>query len=477
MAQISRKTLEDASSPVKLSKMYEEFFVKDKETELESSCNELKIQGKVDEKSKELCNTLIYFLKKIAGMKDKQEGAKRCSYLPYWLYDEIERLYKYDYLKNVDKIGIVKDVIAAVNKVNDTKIKDNKCTLKYDNKASLDELIKRKISYIYFKKYNDIKSSIKPQNKDECSKYFTYLTNMKSLYDKLKNDHCKPSFWPFSSAVPDYFNCTPSFDPKDLLSKAEACKAKGTGGGGLTLFGLLLGGSPSRTSGTGSASVTKETTRASGSEAKITGSDKNASPDVPLKDKAAKEVTKATVAEDRSKGLTSSISHVTVGSSPRPAAEATVRNSAVAGEVLSSQVANLQPRIPLSPSPGIIPGQNALAAVPTTLQIRDNTENGKMADSSTTLESVSDKLDSKFYRNIIMAVAILGTIFFLFYYNMSSGLKSRFPKRKRKKKIFEHNYYEEYEKELAKYESENESLDSQSDQYYLNYQPEGDYDY
>ncbi|VUZ99686.1 PIR protein [Plasmodium vivax] len=69
------------------------------------------------------------------------------------------------------------------------------------------------------------------------------------------------------------------------------------------------------------------------------------------------------------------------------------------------------------------------------------------------------------------------TIDFTKYECYSSRLKSRFPKRKRKKKIFEHNYYEEYEKELARYESENESLDSQSDRYYLNYQPEGDYDY
>ncbi|KMZ98419.1 hypothetical protein PVNG_04363 [Plasmodium vivax North Korean] len=75
-----------------------------------------------------------------------------------------------------------------------------------------------------------------------------------------------------------------------------------------------------------------------------------------------------------------------------------------------------------------------------------------------------------------MAAAILGTIFFLFYYNMSSGLKSRFPKRKRKKKIFEHNYYEEYEKELEKYGSEDMSLYSEDDRYYLNYQPERDYD-
>ncbi|VUZ99821.1 PIR protein, partial [Plasmodium vivax] len=59
----------------------------------------------------------------------------------------------------------------------------------------------------------------------------------------------------------------------------------------------------------------------------------------------------------------------------------------------------------------------------------------------------------------------------------SSGLKSRFPKRKRKKKIFEHNYYEEYEKELAKYDSEDRSLASEDDRYYLNYQPERDYDY
>ncbi|KMZ91966.1 hypothetical protein PVMG_06084 [Plasmodium vivax Mauritania I] len=86
-------------------------------------------------------------------------------------------------------------------------------------------------------------------------------------------------------------------------------------------------------------------------------------------------------------------------------------------------------------------------------------------------------MGSNFIRNIIMGTAILGTIFFLFYYNLSSRLKSNFPKRKRKKKIFEHNYYEEYEKEFEKYDSEDMSLASEDDRYYLNYQPEGDYNY
>ncbi|CAI7717577.1 PIR protein [Plasmodium vivax] len=475
MAQISRKTLEDASSPVKLSKMYEEFFVKDKKLELESSCNELKINGKVDEQSKELCNNLIHFLKKIAGLKDKQESAKRCSYVPYWLYDEIARLYKYQYTNNVDKIGIVKDVITAVNKVNE-KIKENKCTLKYDNKASLDELIKRKISYIYFKKYNDIKSSIKPEKKDECSKYFTYLTNMKSLYDKYYKEHCV-NRWFLSPPVPDYLSCTQSFDPKNLLSSVEGCKPKEAASSGFSFFGLLSGSPSSRTPATRSATVAKETPRAEGSEAKITASAKNPSPDVLPKDKGAKGGTEAIVTVDRSKGLTSSKSQVTVVGSPRPAAEATVRNSAVTGGGLPSQVANLQPRLSSSSPQGGSPRENTLAAVSATLQIRDSTVPVPIVDPPGPLEGVSDKVDSNFYRNIIMGVAILGTIYFLFYYNMTSGLKSRFPKRKRKQKIFEHNYYEEYEKELVKYDSENESLDSQSDRYYLNYQPEGDYDY
>ncbi|SCA59672.1 Plasmodium vivax Vir protein, putative [Plasmodium vivax] len=100
-----------------------------------------------------------------------------------------------------------------------------------------------------------------------------------------------------------------------------------------------------------------------------------------------------------------------------------------------------------------------------------------IAESPSTSGTVNEKLDSIFYRNIIMGVAILGTIFFLFYYNMSSGLKCSSPIKERKKKKLKHNYYEEYEKEFEKYGSEDMSLDSEEDRYYLNYQPEGDHDY
>ncbi|SCA59895.1 Plasmodium vivax Vir protein, putative [Plasmodium vivax] len=109
--------------------------------------------------------------------------------------------------------------------------------------------------------------------------------------------------------------------------------------------------------------------------------------------------------------------------------------------------------------------------------IRNDAGHGATAAVPSSLDSASNKMDSNFIRDIIMGVAVIGTILFLFFYNMSSGLKFSSPLKERKKKKLKHNYYEEYEKEFEKYGSEDMSLDSEDDRYYLNYQPEGDYDY
>ncbi|KNA02230.1 hypothetical protein PVNG_04461 [Plasmodium vivax North Korean] len=290
---------EKSAKALNLNTLYEALFPEKEKSKFDEQCKLLDNHNKTYVGVRELCSKFARALEKAAEVKGNGEERKNsCNYLHYWLYDEIGRIQKVQHSQKIDSIPFFKDLIDAVNKVNE-KIKVGKCTLKFDKNVTLDELIKRKISYIYFKKYNDIKGNIKPEKKDECSKYFTYLTNFKSLYDKLKNDHCKTSFWPFSSAVPDYFNCTPSFDPKDLLSKADACKAKGSGGSGGSIWGIIFGGSSSGTSGTRSTTVSKETPKATSSEAKITGTAKNPSPDVPPKDKAAKEVPKATVAVDR----------------------------------------------------------------------------------------------------------------------------------------------------------------------------------
>ncbi|VVA00221.1 PIR protein [Plasmodium vivax] len=428
---VSAAELEKSALALKLNTLYEALFPEKEKSKFDEQCNKLDTHDKTYVGVKALCSKFARALEKAAELKDKKEEHKNsCNYLRYWLYDEIGKIKKVERSQKIDSIPFFKDLIDAVNKVNE-KIIVGKCTLKFDKNVTLDELIKRNISYIYFKKYNDIKSKSKPENKDECSKHFTYLTNIKSLYDKYYNES-------------DYFSCK---------------------------------NSSSGTSSNRSGTSIQAPARAATSEAKMPGNAKNSSPGglpenkgvkgatVPPKDKGAKEVTKDTVSVDRSKGL------------PRPEVEAGVRNSGTGGAALPRPVANLHTKEVLGPASKEIPSKGALAVPSYTSGIRTDTVPVPVVDSAGPSEGVSDKVDPNFYRNIIMAAAILGTIFFLFYYNMSSGLKSRFPKRKRKKKIFEHNYYEEYEKELAKYDSEDRSLASEDDRYYLNYQPERDYDY
>ncbi|KMZ79562.1 hypothetical protein PVIIG_00836 [Plasmodium vivax India VII] len=284
--------LENASKNLKHDKLYEDFFEYKKPSEFNNYCDVFGSQGqKKNENAKQICPKLIYFLEKIANMQNKVEGDKRCKYLRYWLYDEIGKIHTGGSI-SMDKLSYIADLIEVGNKVNKEKLK-NRCSLPlHDKNVKLDEWKNRKLSYIYLKKYDDIKKDINPTNKDKCNMYTTYLNNMNSLYNTYKKE-CKPGAW-------------------------------------------LLMQQGSR--------------------------------------------------EDRE---------------PRK-----VENS---GNVVNA--------------------------------VRPNA-----------VETSSDA-------------------------GPSSRLKSSFPKRKRKKKIFEHNYYEEYEKEFEKYDSEDRSLASEDDRYYLNYQPEGDYDY
>ncbi|EDL42745.1 variable surface protein Vir12-related [Plasmodium vivax] len=464
---------EKSSEYLKLNTLYEEFFKKDEKINIDNRCNNLNNPNGNDKDVRELCSKVVSYLEKIPMVSDTRKRNNYCSYLPYWFYDEIGRIHK-DHSKKMDDIPIFKDIMGVANKVN-VPPKTYKCTLKYDKNVNLDELLKRKISHIYFKKHDNIKSfKQNPQTKD-CNHYFTYLTYIKSLYEKYHKEHCSIS-WLFSSD-PDYFSCTSAYNPKDFLSTAEKCKAKENGGGSGSFFDIFWGSSSSGTSSNRSGTSIQAPARAATSEAKMPGNAKNSSPGGLPENKGVKGATGVAAAGNVSKGLSSSTSPVTAASSTRPGAEAPVRDNVLSRGGLLGQAVTSNHKGALSPSPKEGPGQGINAVPPYT----SDTGNGKKpalpADSPSTLESVPDNVDSKFYRNIIMGVAIIGTIFFLIYYNMSSRLKSRFPKRKRKKKIFEHNYYEEYEKELARYESENESLDSQSDRYYLNYQPEGDYYY
>ncbi|KNA00867.1 hypothetical protein PVNG_06620, partial [Plasmodium vivax North Korean] len=186
---------EKSSEYLKLNTLYEEFFKKDEKINIDNHCNNLSNPNGNHKDVRELCSKVVSYLEKIPKVSDTTKRNNYCSYLPYWFYDEIGRIHK-NHSKKMDDIPIFKDIMGVANKVN-VPPKTYKCTLQYDKRVNLDELLKRKISYIYFKKHDNIKSVKKNPKTEDCNNYFTYLTYIKSLYEKYYKDHC-PIVWPFS---------------------------------------------------------------------------------------------------------------------------------------------------------------------------------------------------------------------------------------------------------------------------------------
>ncbi|SCA59663.1 VIR protein [Plasmodium vivax] len=366
--------------------------------------------------------------------KNNEEAKKLCSTFVYFLekiskekksehdkYCSYLRYWLYDKIgamhtdhsKKIDEKVFVNDLIEAGKKTIRDKLRIT-CDLPSIKDVSVNDLKYRKLSYIYLKNHDVIEKGIKSIDKSKCDTYMKYLNNINLLYKSYKT-HCWTGF--FGGVFgPSYADCSSSSSSKYDPSK---------------LITALNGckDKASRGSG-GSGLVSWLFGWGSSSESSSRGKD-----------------------------------------SPGPGNAKTIDAAGEKGQGASKTLAGSKD------APGLTRSTTAVGQVSSGGSARPVVAAAASGDSPSNLESESDKMGSNFIRNIIMGTAILGTIFFLFYYNMSSRLKSSFPKRKRKKKIFEHNYYEEYEKEFEKYDSEDMTLASQSDQYYLNYQPERDYDY
>ncbi|KMZ95034.1 hypothetical protein PVMG_06016 [Plasmodium vivax Mauritania I] len=443
------------------NELYAHFYVEKSNPKFLKDCDELDSLDKTYKGVKKICIKLVSSLEKLAEIgKNKKDHEDRCNYLPYWLFDEIGKIYKPEPSKKDDTIPFFNKLADIGNKVN-SKITRYKCnTLPSRNSISLDERINRKNAYIYLKKYEEIKQIVNAKGKGKCDQYIKYLKYIDSLHKKYKTNECRGYF---TLHRPEYADCGSKHDPNSLISILKECKGTESSRGGSASSGSWFSswfGSSTASSRSGKVSSPPETPKVGGKEV----------------DKGRPEASKSLAGTPDSRGLTRSTSlggsgsKVEAGPSARPVV-------AAAGGGLPGQLSTTPAKVTLVTTTGKSNEQVVHAASSHNSGPGGNALPAPTASSAGTLESVSDKVDSNFYRNIIMAAAILGTIFFLFYYNMSSGLKSRFSKRKRKKKIFEHNYYEEYEKELEKYGSEDMSLYSEDDRYYLNYQPERDYDY
>ncbi|GAB69542.1 hypothetical protein PCYB_002910 [Plasmodium cynomolgi strain B] len=222
--------------------MYEDFFTSPgKPAEFDNYCNVFDKGDKKNAEAKKLCSKL--------EKSKSTETYNYCRYLPYWLYDEIGGIEK-DHKKKISSITFAESLINVGNTVR-WKIKQNYCynTIPYEKDINLDEMKNRKVSYIYFKNYDKIKSYISSKTKDKCKEYSVYLNNINSFYNLYKKE-CTNGF--FGVYGPDYADCSSKYDPKTLITALEQCKGKGSSsgrsGGESSIFGWIFGGTTTRTS-------------------------------------------------------------------------------------------------------------------------------------------------------------------------------------------------------------------------------------
>ncbi|GAB69447.1 hypothetical protein PCYB_001950, partial [Plasmodium cynomolgi strain B] len=188
----------------------------------------------------------------------------RCLYFNYWVHDELRKIFNgkniddYHNETDIDKIhdvwyhisdGLMKDDFNQNYEIikNNYTTKNKNITSKtvydfyssrnlhpepekfysirdfskhkacfYNSDCTFYDCDDMKILYDYFKNYDTIENKISTENMAQCNIYQEYISYIKPIYDKYKDDCCNFGFC-------DYFNCNDNYDPNELLYKLKNC--------------------------------------------------------------------------------------------------------------------------------------------------------------------------------------------------------------------------------------------------------------
>ncbi|VUZ99244.1 PIR protein, partial [Plasmodium vivax] len=217
------KTLEEAAKDVELHKVHPENFFSElgKSSTFDGLCNgiELKVGFKRTE-VKELCSKLVRVLEKLSKAGDSERN-KYCSYVRYWLYEQISEIHTNKSAKIAD-VPFFDKLILAWTVISMAKLK-NKCNPENIKDVKLDELKNRIFSYIYFKNIDKIKK-ISTENGTDCDKYLTYLKSFKSVHEEYKDKLCGESTVLSQKNGTDYFHCNDKDVLMSRITELEKCK-------------------------------------------------------------------------------------------------------------------------------------------------------------------------------------------------------------------------------------------------------------
>ncbi|CAI7719104.1 PIR protein [Plasmodium vivax] len=436
--------------------------------------------AKSDDGDKKLCKQI---LKNLSVLKTKkgEEQERGCYYFQNWLHDQIKGKY-YNEKDQGSKYSIANELFNLVaDDISSNGINQACSGFSFGNP----EIWKKdKDLHDYFENFEKIKCN--DSDRDECQKYVNYVTYIDPMYETKNDDCCYEG--ELELHCNSSIKCDDKYDTNKLLDELKK---------------QLQAIDKKKADADAAAQEEAKAKQAEAEKAKQLEEDrKKAQAERDAQERAKREKAKqekeAQEEENRKKAAAAAAA-AAQRLKDEAAAEARKKELAAAAEAREKELAAaanrekqlaatrggqqtvrgdtgaLQPEPSLGVPPRDSHEDSVNAATTYNSGISGDAGHASLAGVPSSLESVSDMVDSNFIRNIIMAVAVLGTIFFLFYYNRSSRLESSLRKKKRKKgKIFEHNYYEEYEKELEMYGSEETFLDSEADRFYLNYHPDQD---
>ncbi|VUZ96662.1 PIR protein [Plasmodium vivax] len=464
---------------------YKEFDSVDISKETTSQCNNL---GSNEESDKTLCKKVAQNLTKLSTLKG-DELKNSCYYFQHWFYEQIAKTY-YDGKDKNKKYHIGEQLfdIISLYILKNSKLEPCRCNVF----GKPEDWKEEKYLHTYFENHQDINCS--NSSKDRCEKYIKYVTYIDSLFPEKEDKCCDGEELIEYVFCDPYFKCESTYNPKDLLKKLqkelqslgkepEVPRDGGTGGVELDAK-AKPGTAVSEGAGSGvlkpaaAKPAPVKPAQAKPVPAKPVAAKPLATksapperaPEAPEPKRSQPEIPAREVPEQAVVETADTLQHEESFSPPpmeSPARE-------VPEQAVVETADTLQHEESFSPPPMESSEQSVQEVSSYTTELASSGVPLTNADALSTLGTTHEELDSNFFRNVIMAIAVLGTIFFLFYYNRSARLESNSRKKKGKKKIFEHNYYEEYEKELPMYDSEETFVDSEMDRLYLNYQPDQD---
>ncbi|KMZ76911.1 hypothetical protein PVIIG_06174 [Plasmodium vivax India VII] len=445
-------------------KEYEKFDKVDIKNENSSHCNNL---GSTDEGDKTFCKKVVKILSQLSALKDDENLKNSCYYFQHWFFDNIAKKYYNGNIKG-NNYPVAQKLFNIVSDTTPVFSRMEPCNC-YES-GSPDVWKKEKYLHDFFENHKDIKCN--DSNKSKCEKYVNYVTYIKTLYENKEDDCCEDEELYIGGFCQSYFNCKNKYSPNSLLTelkkelqlldkKPEAPRDGGTGG-----VAVDAKANPGTAVSEGAESGVPKPAAAKPAPVKpAPAKPVAAKPPVtkpapseaaPAKPVAAKPATAERSKEESEGKDPARAKPVAAKPAPeeplpvKPAPAKPVAAKPVAAKVAPEEPVQKvpEPKVSVSPepepkvSPPEVPEQEVVETVDTleheetmsprqmesaeqsvhevssyTTELANNVVPLTIADSPNTLGTTHEELDSNFFRNVIMAIAVLGTIFFLFYYN------------------------------------------------------------